>query len=266
LGAMQDSIAQGSTTFPASGATGTPIAYGGCPIMYATLNCIGACGASLEYHQASPRQGSSVTTLAYTVTVLTGDHNPVAVVGVEADGNTGSHGMTCTFGGNSMTQLVAPIAGSGGTIFGSVFILSGPPTGSQSVSCTSSFSGSDWQITTFIFSGINQTGTVGNTWRSTPDTATDGGGGGPVSVTLAAAHSATNDIVFNWIAFDVAPITGNGPAGKTGVTETFNPSFNSVQVGVQITAGTGASITMSWPYSSSSAGTWATMAFALIPG
>ena len=253
LSAYQDLVAHGGTTFASSASTFSPIAYSGLNNMLISLACAGPCGANFEAMMNSlPLPPSPTTTISWSQTVPVGGTHQVLVVGTQSE-STGT--VSCTYNSVSMTPLWSPIVDGGAVLWNSAFIMPNPPTGNNTITCTSSAAGEDFIGVSVVAAGVNQ-----STPNRTVTTATQGGSSvNPVSVTLTNAQ--VGDYVVNWTTLDTVGLTTMTP-NNTLVFATI--AGGSIEVGMQVTPGTGSSLTFTWTLNTP--GNWVSGGFALIPG
>jgi hypothetical protein len=212
--------------------------------------CSGCSSSAVQTSAAS-------TTISWTHVVGGGSH-PVLLVMLYKNSGT----WTCTYNSVSMTQLGIQADGAGAEQT-ALFILVGPATGSHTVSCTSSVN-NDLEGGSISFTGVNQTGTAGTSWRSSPPCVNDGGSG-TSSISNTVSNAANGDMVVD------TAVVFNNPSTTTmtkGASQTLgfyqhNALGNTQETGASYLSATG-STTMTWSITASSF--WASCAVALIPG
>ena len=262
-------------TTPACPATGTTYST---PISITTTATVKAIGCSSNASWVSSAVLTSVYTITSAITMGTGvssgysTSSPLAfnvTIPSNAGGHvalvvniTGQNGATsCTYNGTSMTSLGAAKADGAAVWKAQQFILINPTAdgAAHSLSCTAT--GTESKRMEYLRAacfGVNQTGTVGNSWR-TPPTATNDGGSGTTTSTITAT-TVTNDVV-------VDNTSVYNPPSRWGTqTQLFNGNNlggNALYQGVSNFTATGVSTTMTWTFTSTF---WAHVAVALIPG
>ena len=229
-----------------------------------TWTCSGACPITLQTISTSlPIPGSAVTTASWTTFVPAATHQAI-VLNLTYDGTVGSHASSCTDNSVSMTQVYTPIVGTGATLFGtSYFII--PSTGNNAIVCTFT-SGADVVGVAELYAGVNQTGTVGNSWRS-PFTAVDGGSNSKIASVTVTNTTAASDVLVDFAVFDTVGTVTAITSNNNQIFVAIDPSGSSIQVSMQWAQGTGSNVTMTETQATTSTTpTWAIGAFALVAG
>lgn len=204
---------------------------------------------------------SSSTTLGGAASTLTWSHTCTgsSLALFVAVGNIGNAAATIsgvTYNGVSMTQLWVADQSGGVEAKGGGFILINPATGAHNVVITLSINGVGYLGgAATSWTGVNQTGTVGNSWR-TPVNAPDGSTN-PSSVIVTTAVSG-DVVVDSYSAFNVAAVSIPNHTSRAVLDPIQSTSY---AFGSQSHAATG-STTMSW---TNTGGFYSQGAVALIP-
>ena len=200
----------------------------------------------------------SVASSSYSVTVAATAH-PALWVAVWIDGNTVTG---CSYNSVAMTQLSSTVNDVVSYRL-ATFVLVNPATGANTLACT--FGGTVSSIGGVIQAiplyGVNQTGTVGNSWR-TPPTPTNDGGGGTVTASITAT-TVSGDLVIDAVE-EFNQTLGSPGAGQTSQFVTSSDGFGNVEGrGISTKTATTTSTTMTWTFTSTF---WQQHAVAFIPG
>jgi Chitobiase/beta-hexosaminidase C-terminal domain len=208
-------------------------------------------GASSGIQTASP------ATMNFAIPSNAGNHAAL-VVGIVADHNA----TACTYNGTSMTALATRKVDGAGVWGAQQFILINPTAdgAAHSISCTIA-SVSNANIFAQSFFGVNQTGTVGNSWRTPPAGTNDGGSGtGTASITVTTVSS---DMVVDVVSDFNKNITGPG-GSQTQLFLANNISGSGLYMGVSDETASTTSTAMTWTFAASAF--WAQQAVSLIQG
>lgn len=148
------------------------------------------------------------------------------------------------------------------TAFTQGWILVGPATGTNNLVITwgvpSTNPGAGAVVSCTPFYGVNQTGTVGNSWR-TPPTATNDGGSGTASASIAVSSSNGDGVYSACTDFSSSLTISVGT--QVALINNYLTSGNNLGVTADVATG---ALTPTWTLGASNF--WACGAVALIPG
>ncbi len=206
--------------------------------------------ASIAFDAHSAGTAGAGNTISWTHTVGA-TANRVLFVSIYTEGS--SAGATCTYNSVSMTLLTSEADGAGATET-TAFILAGPATGANTVSCGVTNSGGIIYGQANSYFGVNQ---------STPNrtaVAANDGGSGSSSTSVAVSNAQSGDWVVDTLVDYNKSISGPGASQ----TSRFNSRADSgaVYCGSSDESASGAT-TMTWTLSASTY--WAEIGVALIP-
>lgn len=211
-------------------------------------------GPSITFDSAATQTAAAATSISWSHTVGAGSH-PVLLVAIYA---SNAATWTCTYNGVSMTQIGSKADSASGEKI-TLFILVTPPAGTFTVTATIGSGNSDIAGGSISFFGVNQTGGVGNSWR-TPSQVNDGG-----STSTTISNNVSNALSGDMVV-DFAEELSNTMTVGGGQTQGFyihRPLGNSLDIGCSYEPATGPT-TMTW--SINIASFWADIGVALIPG
>jgi len=168
----------------------------------------------------------------------------------------------CTYNSVAMTAVGNKTDGASVT---SVYtwILVAPSSGSHSISCAGTGFGNGAYGIGSSYSGVAQTGTVGNTWRAAK-TANDGGAQG-ATATIAVNNAVSGDMVVDAVSVYASGTNGtysSSGGGQTLLEHVYSSGFAAVGAAASYEAATG-STTMTETFTG--ANYWADLGVALIP-
>lgn len=146
-----------------------------------------------------------------------------------------------------------------GVYFGGLALWINPTSGS-SIPLTFTFTGGDFVADVFPICGINQTGTVGNSFHA-GITSNDGGSGAPSPTSVVVSNALSGEKVIDSVLVSDTTMTVGG--SQTQLDKILNPAGDGFSWGTSSQDATG-STTMQWTYTGSQF--WAQAGISLIPG
>lgn len=199
--------------------------------------------------------GTASLSGSVTIPTNSGNHPALVVNIVQGQIATG-----CTFNSVAMTAMQASKADGAGTAKVTQFLMINPPTGTHTLVCTQT-SSAITLLAQPVF-GVNQTGTVGNSWRALP-TSTNDGGSGTATSTITVTTVANDFVIDCTNIFNDASFTVGSTIAQVQLYNSPNNVGGSNGIGVSYFVATGVSTTMTWTMASTF---WSHCAVALIPG
>jgi len=164
----------------------------------------------------------------------------VEIAGFNSGGT--SYTYSCTYGGQSMTEIGNINGGVAWADFQILFGLKAPPAGSQTVIFTVTGSTNDIEYRSLTFTSVDQTTPWDGYTTSGSNVNLD-----PISTTIA---SRTNDLPMDFVSYADSTVTIS--CNQTQLWQGFtNP--NSIRAAGSTTPGTG-SVTLTWTFSNSPTG------------